>query len=48
MFKLIGAAVVFGFATYGLISWWREIHEVQRPNDEFPSASDESRRAARH
>jgi hypothetical protein len=28
MFKAIGAVVVYGFATYGLIRWWRDrIHK---------------------
>lgn len=27
MFKLIGALVVYGFATYGLMAWWKQTHE---------------------
>ena len=31
MFKIIGAAVVYGFATYGLITWLRKFKKNEEP-----------------
>ena len=39
MFRVIGAAVVFGFAAYGFVSWWRKTYLA-------PQAADDPRNAS--
>lgn len=34
MFKIIGAVVVYGFATYGLITWLKKVKE-EHPKPEI-------------
>lgn len=29
MFRIVGAIVVYGFATYGFASWWRQTYNRQ-------------------
>ena len=28
MFRVIGATVVFGFAAYGFVCWWRKTYQA--------------------
>ena len=34
MFKAIGAAVVFGFAAYGFVCWWRKTYRDPQAADD--------------
>lgn len=33
MFRIIGAFVVYGFATYGFVSWWRKTYKDSQSAD---------------
>ena len=45
MFKAIGAAVVFGFAAYGFVCWWRKTYVVPQAADDPRKASEGRARA---
>lgn len=40
MFRVIGAAVVFGFAAYGFVAWWRKTYEDPKTADVPRNASE--------